>query len=469
MAKITFMGAGSAVFAKSILGDCMLSDALHDAHIALYDIDPRRLRESRRMLDTINSNINKGRARITSHLGVARRKLALKDASYVVNAIQVGGYEPCTVTDFEVPKRYGLRQTIADTLGIGGIFRTLRTLPVMLDFAHEMEEVAPRAWLLNYTNPMAMLTGGVLRGSAVRTVGLCHSVQVCAKSLLCAVGLEQQYPPHEVVQHVAGINHLAWLLKIEHKGVDLYPEIKRRAAEQLRRWRKGEAKNGDMVRLEMMLQTGYYVTESSEHMAEYLPHFIKAAHPELVGEFNIPLDEYPRRCIAQIERWRKQSKELVANPKLTHSRTHEYGSYIIEAIETNRPIQIGGNVLNNGLIPNLPAKACVEVPCLVDGNGVQGCAVGDLPEICAAYDRTQINVQLLAIEAALERRRDRIYQAAMLDPHTAAELTLDEIRDLCDDLIEAIDKWALAMLCGPTEQIGGEIHRPQCRLVRHKP
>ncbi len=441
MAKIAFMGAGSTVFAKNVLGDCMLTEALRDSNLALYDIDARRLRESKRMLETLNANINEGRARITAHLGVDNRRKALKDADFVVNAIQVGGYEPCTVTDFEVPKKYGLRQTIADTLGIGGIFRTLRTLPVMLDFAHDMEVVCPGAWLLTYTNPMAMLTGGILRGSAIRTVGLCHSVQGCAHSLLVSVGLDKKYPPHEIVQHVAGINHMGWLLKIEHRGRDLYPEIKREAATLLRRWRKGPDKHWNMVRLEMMLQLGYYVTESSEHLAEYVSHFIKDARPELIAEFNIPLDEYPRRCVCQIESWRRMSKELIGNPKLGHGRTHEYGSYIMEAITTNRPTQIGGNILNRGLIPNLPPLACVEVPCLVDGNGVQGCYVGDLPEPCAAYNRTNINVQLLTTEAVLERRRDRVYQAAMLDPHTAAELTIDQIRNLCDDLLEAHGDW----------------------------
>ena len=444
MLKITFMGAGSTVFAKNVLGDAMLSEALHDAHLALYDIDPVRLRESKKMLDSLNANINQGRATITAHLGVAHRRQALKAASYVVNAIQVGGYDPCTITDFEVPKRYGLRQTIADTLGIGGIFRTLRTLPVMLDFAHDMEAVCPNAWLLNYTNPMAMLTGGVLRGSSIRAVGLCHSVQVVAQNLLNALGLEAKYPPHECRTHVAGINHMAWLLKISHNGKDLYPEIRKLAAQKLKAWRKEpdpNKKSWDMVRLEMMLHTGYYITESSEHFSEYLPHFIKAAHPELIGEFHIPLDEYPRRCIHQIANWKQRAKELVGNPALTHSRTHEYGSYIMEAMETHRPVQIGGNILNNGLIPNLPPKACVEVPCLVDSNGVQGCFVGDLPEVCAAYNRTNINPQMLAIEAVLERRKDRIYQAAMLDPHTAAELTIDQIRALCDDLIAAHGRW----------------------------
>ena len=441
MAKITFMGAGSSVFAKNVLGDCMLRESLQGSHIALYDIDATRLRESKSMLDTLNHNINQDRATITTHLGPAKRKDAIKGSNYIVNAIQVGRYDPCTITDFEVPKKYGLRQTIADTLGIGGIFRTLRTLPVMLDFAHDMEEVCPKAWFLNYTNPMCMLTGGLLRGSAIRTVGLCHSVQCVSESVLRATGLHEKYPQQEVRQYVAGINHMGWLLKVEHKGKDLYPEIKARATELLAKWRKGKEKSGDMVRLEMMLRIGYYITESSEHMSEYLPHFIKSTHPELIQEFNIPLDEYPRRCLNQIKRWKKMSQEMVGNPNLTHTRTHEYGSLIMQAIETDQPAQIGGNILNRGLIPNLPPLACVEVPCLVDANGVQGCYVGDLPEPCAAYNRTNINVQMLTIEAVLERRRDRIYQAAMLDPHTASELSIDEIRRLCDDLIEAHGKW----------------------------
>ena len=444
MSKITFMGAGSTVFAKNVLGDSMLCDALCRSDIALYDIDRVRLNESKRMLDTINRNVNQGRAKIKAYLGVDKRRQALDGADFVINAIQVGGYDPCTITDFEVPKKYGLRQTIADTLGIGGIFRTLRTLPVMLDFAHDVEKVAPKAWFLNYTNPMAMLTGGLLRGSSVKAVGLCHSVQVCASSLLQSLGLDKKYPPQEVVQYTAGINHMAWLLKIEHKGRDLYPEIKALAERKLKQWRKAKDpkdKHWNMVRLEMMLRTGYYITESSEHFSEYCVHFIKNAAPDLVPEFNIPLDEYPRRCVNQIEGWKKMSKELVGSPDLKHSRSHEYASYIMEAIATDKPTRIGGNVINHGLIPNLPPEACVEVPCLVDGNGVQGCYVGNLPEVCASYNRTNINVQLMTIEAVLTRRRECIYQAAMLDPHTAGELTIDQIRAMCDDLIEAHGDW----------------------------
>lgn len=427
MPKITFIGAGSTVFAKNVLGDCMLTPALCESEIALYDIDAGRLKESETMLNAINSNCNGGKAKIIAYDDPRK---ALSGANYVVNAIQVGGYDPCTITDFEIPKKYGLRQTIADTLGIGGIFRTLRTLPVMLDYAKLIEEVCPDAWFLNYTNPMAMLTGGMLRYTNVKTVGLCHSVQVCASSILELLKM----PTDNISYKIAGINHMAWLLEITRNGEDLYPEIRKRASELTE-------KHDNMVRVEMMKQFGYYVTESSEHNAEYLPYFIKDKYPELIEKFNIPLDEYPRRCIKQIDDWKKRGAELVNNPKLEHERTHEYASYIMEAMETNVPYKIGGNVLNNGLIENLPAEACVEVPCLVDATGINPCYIGRLPEQCAALNRTNINVQLLTIEAVMTRKKENIYYAAMLDPHTSAELSIDDIKHMCDDLIEAHGDW----------------------------
>jgi alpha-galactosidase len=436
MTKITFLGAGSTVFAKNILGDCLLTPALREAHLALYDIDGKRLRESKRLLDTLNRNVNRGRARITAHLGVSRRKTALRGADYVVNAVQVGGYKPATVIDFEVPKKYGLRQTIGDTLGIGGIFRALRTGPVMLEFARDMEAVCPEAWFLNYTNPMGILTGLMLRDTSIKTVGLCHSVQACVPELLRTLGMEEKIGG--VQWRIAGINHMAWLLELTENGKDLYPRVKKAAAARMRQWRKpGAKKHPDMVRLEIMRHFGYYVTESSEHNAEYMPYWIKRLYPELVETLNIPLDEYPRRCEAQIAAWEKTGRDLLGNPKLTHRRTHEYGSHIMEAMLTGVPFRIGGNVLNRGLIANLPAPSVVEVPCLVDRNGVQGCVVGDLPEPCAALNRTNINVQLLTIEAIMTRKKERILQAALLDPHTAAELSIDDISRLCDDLIEA--------------------------------
>ncbi|MBQ4107621.1 MAG: alpha-glucosidase/alpha-galactosidase [Lentisphaeria bacterium] len=450
MAKIVFMGAGSSVFAKNIIGDCMFREALQDAEVALYDIDGDRLKESLMLLENLNKNINQNRMKITGYLGVANRKKALKNATFVVNAIQVGGYEPSTVIDFEIPKKYGLRQTIADTLGIGGIFRGLRTIPVMLDFARDMEEVCPNAWFLNYTNPMAMLTGAMLRATSIKTVGLCHSVQVVADSLLYSLNYEnfvEQYNQGISLNDlgyrckVAGINHMAWLLEITKDGKDIYPRIRKEAAKFVKQNRgkleKPEECGANLVRLEMLNKFGYYVTESSEHNAEYAAFWIKDKYPELVREFGIPLDEYPRRCINQIARWKKQYQELLQDGNITHKLTREYGSGIMNAIVTNHPYQIGGNVLNHGFIENLPADAVVEVPCLVDGNGVQGTHVGRLPVQCAAMNMTNINVQLLTIEAALTQKKEHIYQAAMLDPHTASELSIDDIVSLCNDLIKA--------------------------------
>ena len=430
MPKITFMGAGSSVFAKNVLGDSMMTPALENSVIALYDIDAERLEDSKRMLDTINAN-NGSKATIEAYLGVENRKDALRGANYVVNAIQVGGYEPCTVTDFEIPKKYGLRQTIADTLGIGGIFRGLRTIPIMFDFARDMEEVCPNALFLNYTNPMCMLTGAMLRYTGIKTVGLCHSVQVCCSGLMKGLGMEYD---SSVQWKIAGINHQAWLLEVTKNGVDLYPEIKKRALERTE-------KHDDMVRYEIMKRFGYYVTESSEHNAEYMPYFIKPAYPELIDRFNIPLDEYPRRCIRNIDRWASIRKTLVEDQNLTHKRSNEYAARIMEAMETNQPFKFGGNVLNNGLITNLPRNACVEVPCYVDASGVQPTYIGDLPEQCAAMNRTNINVQLLTIEAAVTKKKDYIYQAAMMDPHTSAQLSIDDIVAMCDDLIEAHKGW----------------------------
>jgi alpha-galactosidase len=460
MAKITFMGAGSTIFAKNIIGDSLLSEALQDSEIALYDIDAIRLKESQEMLEAINKKINNGRASIKSFLGTECRKDALCSADYVINAVQIGGYEPSTVIDFEIPKKYGLRQTIADTLGIGGIFRTLRTLPVMVDFAREMEEVCPDAWMLNYSNPMAMLSSGILQSSNINYVGLCHSVQDCPKELLRKTGLIEKYPLTGIQSKIAGINHQAWLLEIAHNGKDIYPEIKEAASNILDEIHKrgggkkvqaeiekdkGDKKeedllwhcSSDMIRLEMMLNFGYYITESSEHASEYLPYYIKSQYPELIDEYNIPLDEYPRRCIKQIEDWKQQSKKLLDESLINHERSIEYGSYIMEAMETGIPIQIGGNVMNDGLITNLPYNSVVEVPCLVDRNGIQPTIVGDLPEQLAALNRTNINPQILTVEAALTGKKDYIYQAAMLDPHTSAELPIDKIKAMCDDLIDA--------------------------------
>ena len=431
MVKIAFIGAGSTSFARNVLGDCMCAPALCDAEIALYDIDAGRLEDSRIILDAINKSINQGRARIKTYLGVGERKKALSAADFVVNAIQVGGYSPCTITDFEIPKKYDLRQTIADTLGIGGIMRALRTIPVLEEIAAEMEEVCPDALFLNYTNPMAILTGYMQRYTNVRTVGLCHSVQVCSEKLLKGLGMEDKLEGR--TELIAGINHMAWLLELRDKeGNDLYPEVRRRAL-----LKNQTEKHNDMVRYEYIHRFGYYCTESSEHNAEYNPFFIKARYHEMIDAFQIPLDEYPRRCIAQIRGWDEEKANILNNKTVMHTRSREYASYIMEAIVTNKPYKIGGNVLNCGLIENLPRDACVEVPCLVDASGISPCHVGRLPVQLAAMNMTNINPQLLTIEAARTRKKETIYQAAMLDPHTAAELNIDDICAMVDELITA--------------------------------
>ncbi|MGM0198731.1 alpha-glucosidase/alpha-galactosidase [Enterococcus sp. DIV1314a] len=391
------------------------------------DINEERLKESELMLRTINQNCNQNRATIRSYTD---RKEALRDATFVVNAIQVGGYEPSTVIDFEIPKKYGLQQTIGDTMGIGGIFRALRTIPVMLEFAREMEEVCPDAWLLNYTNPMAMLTMAVLKATKIKTVGLCHSVQVCVPDLFKGLGIQDDYDLNDFQWKIAGINHMAWLLEINYQGEDFYPVIRQKALEMT-------LPHADAVRYELMRNFGYYVTESSEHNAEYHPYFIKSKYPELIERFAIPIDEYLRRCVAQIAGWEEQRDAIVHNGELRHVRSLEYASYIMDAIVTGKPTMIAGNVMNNGLISNLPTDSCVEVPCLVDKNGIQPTFVGDLPTQLAALNRTNINVQQLTVEAALTLERDKIYQAALLDPHTNSELSIDDIRHLVDDLIEA--------------------------------
>lgn len=427
------MGAGSTVFVKNVLGDTLLTDALNDCEIALYDIDAHRLEESYLVVEALNKKYNADKATVKKYLGVSERKAALKGARFVINAIQVGLYDPCTIIDFEVPKKYGLRQTIGDTLGIGGIFRGLRTIHVLKDFAADMQEVCPDAWLLNYTNPMAILSGFMQRYTNVKTVGLCHSVQVCARDLLKGLGMEDVQIGSELI---AGINHMGWLLEIRDKnGVDLYPEIKRRA-----KAKNASEKHGDMVRYDYIDKLGYYCTESSEHNAEYNYFYIKSRYPELIERFNIPLDEYPRRCVNQINKWEQQKQELLNGGDIEHTRSREYASRIMEAMVTNQPYKIGGNVLNTGLIDNLPSDACVEVPCLVDGSGIHPTHIGRLPVQCAAMNMLDINCQLLTIEAAVTGKKEHVYQAAMLDPHTGAELSIDDIISMCDELIEAHTK-----------------------------
>ena len=457
MAKIAFIGAGSTVFAKNLLGDILSFPELADATIRLMDIDAERLRTTQLVAERIARALG---AHPTIETTLDRRT-ALKGVDYVITMFQIGGYRPSTVIDFEIPKRYGLRQTIADTLGIGGIMRALRTIPVLLDLSREMEELCPDATLLNYVNPMAMNMWAVNRASGIKNVGLCHSVQGTAMQM----AHDMQIPGEEVNYLCAGINHMAFYLKFERKtpeGVeDLYPRLRQVVAE-------GRVPDWNRVRYEMFMRLGYFVTESSEHFSEYTPWFIKRDRPDLIEKFNVPLDEYIRRCEVQLAGW-EATKDVVENPNLPINtdlirqkllaaggtehdvlwlsrmatnfdeitQSHEYGSYIIHSLETGIPRVVYGNVANHGLIDNLPAGCTVEVPVLVDKNGLQPTHVGSLPPQLAAMIQTNVNVQSLTVEAALTGKREHIYHAAMLDPHTAAELDLDQIWHMVDDLIEA--------------------------------
>ena len=430
--KITFLGAGSTIFVKNILGDCLLAEGLPSFEIALLDIDEERLNDSFVLISALRDKY-KPAVTVKKYLAVDDKQTeeAFAGANYVINAIQVGGYEPCTVTDFEIPKKYGLRQTIADTLGIGGIFRGLRTIKVMKEYAKVMERVCPNALLLNYTNPMSIIAGYMQRYTKIKTVGLCHSCQVVISHINESLQLKEL---ENAKYTLAGINHMCWLLTLEDKdGNDLYPLFKQKFNEV--------APKGDLVRLEIMNRFGYYNTESSEHTAEYHPYFIKKDHPELIERYNIPLDEYIRRCIVQIEGWKDLREKIMLPENVKHERSHEYGSRIIEACETGVPYKIYGNVQNNGLITNLPANACVEVPIMIDENGLNPCVVGDIPDQLAGLNMTHIAVHNMVIKAAVTGEKQYIYQAAYLDPHTRDQLTLDEIKNLCDDLIEAHGDW----------------------------
>ena len=422
--KIVFIGSGSIIFVKNLIGDCLLTPCLADAEYALLDIDAEKLALSERMLQRLNESVNSGRAHIRAYTS---QKEALRGADFVISAIQVGGYRR-VVPDFEIPAKYGLKQTYADTLGIGGIFRGLRTVPVMQDIVRDMMEVCPDAWLLNYVNPMAIITGAMLKSTGVKMVGLCHSVQVCASDLLRGLGM----PTDHLRYKIAGINHQAWLLELEQNGVDIYPEVRKRAFAR-------KDIHPDMVRYEIFQRFGYYVTESTQHTAEYTPYFIKRAYPGLAELYGVKTEMYRDWGKSQQEYWSHARK--MENEPLTHTRTKEFASYILEAMTTGTPFEIAANVLNHGYIENLPQGCCVEVPCVVDAAGITPRRMGRLPEQCAALNRTNINVQELTIEAALTHKREHIYHAAMLDPHTAAELSIPDIIALCDEMIESNAGW----------------------------
>ncbi|MCX6030265.1 MAG: alpha-glucosidase/alpha-galactosidase [Chloroflexi bacterium] len=456
MPKITFIGAGSTVFAKNLLGDIFGFPELANSRIVLHDIDEARLHTSELVAQRVAQALGAHPAiEVTTD-----RRAALDGADYAICMIQVAGYKPGTMIDFEIPKQYGLRQTIADTLGIGGILRGLRTIPVLLEMCRDMEALCPDVTFLNYVNPMAMNCWAISRASKIKTIGLCHSVQGTARELAHDIGV----PIGEINYLSAGINHMAFYLKFERNGEDLTPRIRQVIEE-------GRVPDWNRVRYEMFRRLGYFVTESSEHFAEYVPWFIKRDRPDLIEQFNIPLDEYIRRCEVQIKGW-ELGQQVIENPGAFNEEmlraalaqanvapavaeqllrvyrelddvkpSGEYGSLIIHSLETGVPRVIYGNVPNRGLIDNLPQGCCVEVPVLVDKNGLQPTKIGSLPAQLAALMQTNVNVQALTVEAALTGKREHIYHAAMLDPHTAAELDLEQIWRLVDDLIAAHGEW----------------------------
>jgi alpha-galactosidase len=431
MTKITLIGAGSTVFAKNLLGDILSFPELATSTIVLHDIDEQRLGTSESVANKVAKALN-ARPVIES---TTDRRAALDGADYVICMIQVAGYKPGTVIDFEIPKKYGLRQTIADTLGIGGIMRGLRTVPVLLSICQDMAELCPEALFLNYVNPMAINCWALSRATQIQTVGLCHSVPHTAGELARDIGI----PLDEINYVVAGINHLAFYLRFEHgsEGTveDLYPRIHQVISD-------GRVPAANQVRYDVLRRLGYFVTESSEHFSEYVPWFIKRDRPDLIEKYNIPLDEYMRRCEEQIANWEELDQKLrSADQEVEIERSVEYGSLIIHSLETGTPRTVYGNVPNNGLISNLPPDCVVEVPCLVDKNGLQPTFIGSLPPQLAALMQTNINVQHLTVEAALTRKKEHIYHAAILDPHTAAELDLDQIWSLVDELLAAHGDW----------------------------
>ncbi|MEM7288911.1 MAG: alpha-glucosidase/alpha-galactosidase [Pseudomonadota bacterium] len=436
MTKLTFIGAGSTIFMRNIVGDMLHFNALKDATIALMDIDSKRLGESELVARRLVESMGTG-AQIETHLD---QRAALEGADFVVTAFQIGGYDPCTITDFEIPKSYGLRQTIADTLGVGGIMRGLRTVPHLWEVAENMTAVCPDALLMQYVNPMAINTWALSeRYPHINQVGLCHSVQNTVSELAHDLDMK----PDDIRYRVAGVNHVAFFLRLEDgSDTSLYPRLRDG-------YRAGIFPNppllmprcGNKVRYEVMEHLGHFCTESSEHLAEYVPWFIKDGRDDLIEEFDIPLDEYPKRCVEQIEDWHSQSKQLANQADLEVPKSHEFAAEIMNAIVTDNPITIYGNLPNHGQIPQLPTNSAVETPCLVDQNGVQPSVVTDIPPQLVALMRTQINVQELTVRALVDENLEHIYHAAFMDPHTAAELDLRQIRSMVNDLLAAHGNW----------------------------
>tara|TARA_B110000090_G_scaffold61319_1_gene70195 strand:- start:263 stop:1621 length:1359 start_codon:yes stop_codon:yes gene_type:complete len=439
MTKITFIGAGSTIFMKNIVGDALLTPALANSHFALMDIDAGRLSESEALARAMIKTVSTG-ATVTTHLD---RREALDGADFVVTAFQIGGYEPCTVTDFDIPKKYGLRQTIADTLGVGGIMRGLRTVPVLWSIAQDMIDLCPNATLLQYVNPMAINTWSLAeRFPALKQVGLCHSVQNTVQELSHDLDINQS----SVRYKVAGVNHVAFFLRLEQEVGgemrDLYPLLnKGYASGALPKSPFLMPRCDNKVRYEVMDQLGYFCTESSEHFAEYVPWFIKEGREDLIKEFSIPLDEYPMRCVEQAAEWKEQAATMMTCGSVEVCKSHEFASELMSAIVTDTPYVMYGNLPNHGQLPQLPTGAAVETPCLVDANGIQPTVINDIPPQLTALMRTQINVQELTVRALLDENPEHIYHAVMMDPHTAAELDMRQIRSLVDELLIAHGDW----------------------------
>ena len=438
--KLVFIGAGSTIFMKNIVGDMLQKPALSNAHIALMDIDPQRLSESETVARKLVRSLDVA-ANVTVHRD---QREALAGADFVVVAFQIGGYEPSTVIDFEIPKRFGLRQTIADTLGVGGIMRGLRTVPHLWAICEDMRAVCPNAILLQYVNPMAINTWAIAaKYPDIRQVGLCHSVQGTVEELAHDLDL----PVERLRYKAAGINHMAFYLSLEERLPDggyrdLYPDLRRGYLEG--RFPKPPLMHPrcpNKVRYEMMMRTGYFVTESSEHFAEYTPYFIKEGREDLIEKFGVPLDEYPKRCVEQVDAWRSQARAFEEADTIEVAQSHEYAATLMNSIWTGEPSVIYGNVRNGGAISSLPDECAAEMPCLVDENGIQPTVIGKLPPQLTALMRTNINVQELTVEALLTENPEHVYHAAMMDPHTAAELDLDQIWELTSDLIQAHGDW----------------------------
>ena len=439
--KIAFIGAGSTVFMKNIVGDVLQWEALKGVHFSLMDINEQRLLESEMVFKKLVSSLEV-QATYSLH---TNQKEALREANFVVVAFQIGGFEPCTVTDFEVPKKYGLRQTIADTIGIGGIMRGLRTVPHLWKICEDMLELCPNAIMLQYVIPMAINTWAIAKKyPEIKQVGLCHSVQHTVNELAS----DLKIPVNKIRYLSAGINHIAYFLKFEEildngSFKDLYPALKKGYEDGIfpRPESMTHARCPNKVRYEMMKRVGYFATESSEHFAEYVPWFIKSGREDLIEKFGIPLDEYPKRCVEQVEEWQNQLEEFTSKDKIDVPNSVEYASQIINSVWTGDPSTIYGNVSNKGFIPDLPDGCAVEVPCLVDATGIHPNQVTDIPPQLTAIMRSNINVQELTVEALISQDRQYVYHAAMMDPHTGAELDLEQIWLMVDDLLEAHKDW----------------------------